>query len=300
MTAVNTLRQALPNLRVATATLLACAATVYFHPLSTGSFGLVSEGFQKAVPAGIGNRTGKPVVPEHPADVQAFHCDCPVATDQLERSLVPVVVPATHYPGVQSLEATDRLSAVSSTLTLAADRPAQPSKFRNFLLEESGIRFVVPVRGREKILKTNIYADRRETVWCDLDIAEVTGQHDEPLARFPFESRSLDRSLDGSVSLAANRSHMLHPEPVVGQPDAVAVGGEFNRIVPVGRTESGIAGLLSCLDATEEVRECLIEAAHRPLSAAEIGFGEPFVGRPLRLEPCGLLAVSDALFVLFP
>jgi hypothetical protein len=297
---VDTLRQALPNLRVATAALLACAAAINLYPQPTSSFSLVSEGFQKASPAGIGNRAGKPVVPEHPTNVQAFHRDYPVATNQFESSFVPVIVSATCYSGVQSLKTNDSLFPVSSALLFAAYRSAQPTKFWRLLFEKPWIWFMFTVRCGEKILNADIYPDRRQVVRLNCSISEVTGKHDEPLVRFPFEGRRLYRTFNRAVNLAADCADILHAKPLVQQSDAVAVRGELDRVESILRLEPGMSRFLPGLNATEKVGERLIEASHCALGAAEVRLGKPLVNAALRLEPRGLLAISNGLLVLFP
>ena len=68
----------------ASTTDLARASRINFKHLDASAFSLTFQGLQEAAPGGIGDRTGQMRVPNHPADVQALHSNCPVATAKIQ------------------------------------------------------------------------------------------------------------------------------------------------------------------------------------------------------------------------
>src|SRR5262249_46395083 len=91
-TVVTADREPLADLGPARAALLARAPRVHFHEGDPGTFSLGSQRQQEAGPPGIADRSGQPVVPEHPPDVQALDRDQPVSTDQLQGDLVVMLL----------------------------------------------------------------------------------------------------------------------------------------------------------------------------------------------------------------
>lgn len=85
--------QRLPNYVAAAGALLTCVLCVDFNHLSAGTFSLTAQDFDKLAPASINNASRQPVIPNHPADVQAFHSDERASINQSFRHLLVHILP---------------------------------------------------------------------------------------------------------------------------------------------------------------------------------------------------------------
>lgn len=153
-------REVFAYLSVAAAAFLACSPGVNFHEHDASLFSFASERCQKNGPTSIGNRTSQPVVLEHPDDVQAFHSDEPVSTDQTISDLMMMFPSQVPYPSMHLLEASNCLLAILPACFLPADRSAEPAKFGEYDLQVSGVRLVVAFGIGKEGLQAYIDANR--------------------------------------------------------------------------------------------------------------------------------------------
>src|SRR5262249_47823967 len=96
----------------AAAALLARPPRIHFHVGDPRTLSLGSQRKKEARPAGIADRSGQPVVLEHPPDVQALDRDEPVATDQLQGDLVVMLLAEPSHPDMDLGDLPPRLAAV--------------------------------------------------------------------------------------------------------------------------------------------------------------------------------------------
>jgi hypothetical protein len=254
----------------ATAALLACTPRIHSHHRDTGTFGLVSQDRQEAAPCGVRDCPAEPVVPDHSANVQAFHRDQAVATDQVQRSFVVMLSPLIGDVGMKNTNDLDGLASIRAALLLAADGALSTTQSRKFLFEEARVLDNLTVGSGKEVFESHVNADGRQDTRLNVHVAEVTGQNDEPLVTLTLERGRLDDALDRPVDLAANHADVLHSETVIVQADAVAVGWELDAVEVVACLEARVARPLPSLHATEERDERLVETAHRGLSRREV------------------------------
>ena len=287
-------REALADRLSATRTLLRSAPRIHFHHCDTGAFGLVSQDHEEAAPGGIHDCPAEPVVPDHPSDVQAFHRDQAVATDQVQSGLVMMIAPLVGDVGMKNADNLDGLAMIRSALLLSTDGTLCTTQGREFLFEKARILDNLTVRGGQEVFKTHVDANGGQDARFYLYVTDVAGQNNEPLAAFALKRGRLDNAFNGAVDLTANHSYVLNAKPVVVESDSVSVGRELDAVESVPRLETRVAWNLSRLRAAEESDERFVESAHRCLSRREVEPREVGVVAAKVFELGRLVDVSNA------
>ena len=108
-----------PTLR----TSLRSSTRIHFDNLDTSTLGLVFEDLKELAPASVQHGTGKPAVPGHPFDVQAFHRDHPVPVNQLLGDLVVLIASVISNCSVRSCHGFSSFRPRCTALAFAAKRP---------------------------------------------------------------------------------------------------------------------------------------------------------------------------------
>lgn len=288
----------LVNVRAACRTLLASTPRIHSRHRDTGSFSLVSQDRQEATPCGVRDCPAEPVVPDHSANVQAFHRDQTVATDQVQRSFVMMFTPLVGDVSMKNTDGLDGLASIRSALPLATHGTLSAPQRREFLFEEARVLDDFSVRGGEEVFESNVDAHGGQRTRFGVDFSDVAGQDDEPLVALALNRGRLDAALNGPVDLTPDHPDVLHAESVSIQSDPVAVGRKFDTVEAILGFEARIAWLLSGLHATKKCDKRLVESAHRGLSGGEVETGEVGVIRAQVLELGRLVAVLHRMTVL--
>jgi len=299
---VNANVQVLGHVLTAGGTLLARVVRGHLSNLTTGPFSLVGQRRDEGRPAYVANRLGKPGVPEHPLDVQAFHSDLAVARNQFVRNFVPVFVPQISYAGVQLANLATSLSSAAAALFLTGKTALSPAQFGQRIFEESRVSDFFALGRDHKMRQPNVEPNSGKDIANLLRFGRFAGQHNKPFIAFTLQRKGFDLSLHFPVQAEANRADMLNPEPITFQSYAVAVAREQDRVESVNTFKSRVTRLLPGFDSAKEARKSFVEPAERSLSAAEIEPLEISVLSSLVLKPAGLVFVAarDLPFVVEP
>jgi len=203
-------------------------------------------------------------------DVQAFHRDEPVATDQFQCGLEVMFAPLVGDVSMQNTDDLDSLASIFSALFLTADRVLCATQSGKLLLEKAWIIDHFSVRGGQEVFEAHVDADSWKGAGLDRNSTEVTGQDDEPLIPFQFQGSSLHDAFDLTVDLAPDDAHVLYAKAVPVQPDTISVGRELDAIEAATCFEAWVAGGLSNFDTAEECNVRLVEVAHRGLRRGKV------------------------------
>ena len=294
----------LPNGEVLSVLFAARAASlrssprIHSHHRDTGSFSLVSQDRQEAAPCGVRDCPAEPVVPDHSANVQAFHRDQAVATDQIQSSLVMMFTPLVGDVGMKNTNDLCGFPSIRAALLLATDGALGSTQRGKFLLEKTRVLNDLAVRSGQEVFESHVNADGRQDTRLNVHVAEVAGQNDEPLVSLALERCRLDDALNRPVDLAANHADMLHAKSVVVQTDAVSVGRERDAVEAVLGFESRVARCLTSLHSAEERDERFVETTHRGLCRGEVEAREVGVVVAQVLELGGLIDIPHCVLVL--
>jgi hypothetical protein len=276
--------EALAYLLFAAIAPLACATGINFHDLNTGAFSLLFEDAQESGPTGILDRTGKPAVPEHPFDVQAFRSDKSVATDQVQRNLMAMMVPQVANAAVQFSETFDRLASVLAAFLFPGHGAAKTTKFGECFFVKPWIRLLFTFAGGQKVFQANVDPNGRIGTRLDGDFTEVTRQDDIPLVGFTLNPDSLDFAFVRPVDIDLDGSDELQAEAVPEEFRTVPVY-ELNTIELVFAFEPRVSCRFTFLDTIKECGKRKVKAAHRKHSASGVNLGKERIGFSEVLEP---------------
>ena len=159
--AVDTFLEKFLDDRATPGTLLACPARIYLKQSHPGSFSLGFEYRDELAPASVTDRSGQPIVPEHPQDVQALNRDQAEATHQKIGNLVRMFPTQVGDPRVLLSKLPRCLLAIARSKLLPAHGAPCPSQHWQLGLEKSRVGYVFCVTGRKEVLKP--YASYAET-----------------------------------------------------------------------------------------------------------------------------------------
>jgi hypothetical protein len=106
----------------------------YLDYLTTSSFSLVRQYCDEARPGYVGNRSGKPAVPDHPSDIQAFHSELAVARNQIIRNFMSVLLAKVCHARVQPTKSVFGFPTILSTLLFARNASAEHGATREVRL----------------------------------------------------------------------------------------------------------------------------------------------------------------------
>lgn len=294
------LTKTLAYLSFAAAALLTCVSGIDSHDADTGAFSLVFQRVQEATPSGILNRTGQTVVLDHPFDVQVFHSDKPIATNQAQCGLVTMLMSQVCNASVSSAQLFDGLSSVLSAPPLSTDGPLLPSQLGKFISEKARIWHVFAIGCGQEVLQPNVYADRWVLAWLNLDFAKVTRKDSKPAVGFALDRDRLDLALDLPVHLDFHGSDCLNTQLAVNQLNAVSVGRELHRLELALVFEPRITWLFAGLDAAKESLEGFVEPSEGCLTATEVQLGKLDALLTEAFEKSGLVSIEDVFSVAFP
>ena len=126
--------EVLSDLFAARAASLRSSPRIHSHHRDTGSFSLVSQDRQEAAPSGILDCPAEPVVPDHSANVQAFHRDQTVATDQVQSSFMMMLTPLVGDVGMKNTNDLGGLAPIRAALLLATDGALGSTQRGKFIL----------------------------------------------------------------------------------------------------------------------------------------------------------------------
>ena len=294
------LAQLLVYLASASAAFLTCVPGVDPHNPDTGAFSLVLQLAQEAAPRDILNRTGQPVVLDHPLDVQVLHSDQPVTTRQVQRHLEMMLAPQIRNASMRLGQLLHRLAPVLSPQLLPADRTLLAPQLGQCVLEKPRILEVLAIGRGQEVLQAHVYADGRIRAGLDNNSAQVAGKDGVPAIRLALDPDGLDLALDLAMYLDLDEADRMDAQLAVHQLDAIAVGGKLDRSELGRRLEARIPGLLTAFDAKKERLERFVQPPERGLATAGVEFGERGVGGPQLGELGRLVAVVDVLAVPFP
>ena len=257
---VNTNGQGLRHVLTARRAELTRVVRGHLNYFTTSLRNFVSEYFDEARPCDVGNRSGKSVVLDHPLDVQAFDSNLAVAGNQIIGNFVLVLAPKIGHASMNSGDTAFRFLPVASAFLLPGDRTLRTSKLRQFSLEKARVRDLFSVRERGEVSQPDVESDRRKDVPNWSGFTNITSHYQKPLIRFSLQGKRLDLSLHFTVKTDADRSDMLHAEPVAFEPNAVSVTRKEYRVESVGAFESRVTGFLAGFDAAKEIGERFIQA----------------------------------------
>ena len=304
-------RKLLSDLGPAAAAKLARPPRIDFHERGIGFLALLPRRPQKQPPSRVGDRTGQPAVPEHVPDSQALHGYRPESTDQASGSLVNEVPPLLPDPPVDSGQGLPGLvpsialpplhPVVLVPLRPAPQGPVGPAESRERFLEEPGIGDLLPaVEGREG-LQPHVDPDGGVLAPGGGGVAQVAGGDQEPLVPLPLQGERLDLALDVAIGMNLDPADPADPYPLgLGiELDPVAGRRELDHVKFLGSLGSGMTpfGALP-LASLEEGLEGSVQPPQGCLGRAEVQGREPVVVPTLRLEPTGLLRITDGTFVV--
>jgi len=278
---------------------LACASRINFHHCDTGAFSLVSQDRQETAPGSIRDCSTEPAVPEHPCDVQVFHCDQSMATDQIQCGFMMVISTFVCDFSIKGANDFDRLAPIRPAFLLTADSSLSPTQGREFFLEIARIFNDITIRGGEEVLDPDINTHGREFVGFNGYIAEITGEDDIPSVVLALERCGLNSALYGTMDFAANFANVLNAKSVIPESDAVAISGELNTVEPVPVLKAWITRFPSRFDTAVESLKCPAELPHGGLCRGEVEALVVGIGFSLVLEPGRLLVIVYADTVIF-
>lgn len=294
------LLQLLAYFASAAAALLTGVSGADFHNLNTGSFSLVFQDAQETAPGGVLNRTGQLVVLDHPTDVQVFHCDKPVATNQVQRHLMMTIPAHVRDASVRLSNLLYGLPSVLPVESFPTHGPLLTPKLREFFLLDARVFDVITIGRGEKMLQSDIHADRPVLAGRDGHVSQIAGKDRIPLVGLALDSDGVDLSFDLAVHLHLDQPDSLDAQLAVNQLDTIPVGRELNRRELVVGLKPRVARLLACLDATKEVLVRTVETPERSLATAEVQLFEQATGGSQALERGGLNAVGNTFVIAFP
>jgi len=299
---VNTYAQVLGDERTAAGALLASVVREHSLYFTTGSFNLVREYYDEARPGHVANRLGKPVVPDHPSDVQAFHSDLAVAGNQIIRNFVPVLVAQISDTCVQPGDSSALLGPIVTAKFLAGKRSLRSSQHREFSFKKPGVLNFEAIGRGKKMRQSDIKSGRRKDVANFGWLRDFTRYDYKPFTCFTLQTQRLDFAFDLAVQTDPDNACMLDAQPISFEPDTVAVTGKKDRVKSVSGFETRISWFLTEFYTPEEISEGLIQTTQGSLGTTEIDFCEPLIANTLFFEPTGLVLVRarDLPFVIEP
>ena len=130
-------REVLADLGITPTAPLARPSRIHSHHRRTGTCSLVRQDLDKAGPASVRDCSAHPVAPQHPLDVQAFHRDQPVATDQIQGGFEVMLAPQIGDAGMYHTDRLAGLAAIRAALLLATHRTLCAAQGEEFLFQES-------------------------------------------------------------------------------------------------------------------------------------------------------------------
>lgn len=278
---------------------MTCVFRVYTYHSDTSTFSLVSQDALERCPSNVRDRTGESTVLDHTFDVQAFHSNHPVSTDQFIRSFEVKLSANILYFSVKLLNFLNSLAPITSKLLFSRKATLSPSQFRKLSLEESWISDMLTITSDKERVKPNINTNRRINRGSNNNISQVTRDNQIPLSSFSLQGKSFDRALDWTMQTDSDYSNVLNSQSISSQANSITVRGKLNRIKEVPSFESWVSRFGPCLDTTKESLEGFVQSSHSSLSRREVNSSKIVVSSPFSLEPNRLLSVFDRLLFQF-
>jgi len=289
---VNAHVQVLRHVRTAGGTLLARVVRGHLFNLATGPFSLVGQYCDEGRPSYIAYRSGKPGVPDHPLDVQAFHSDLAVARNQIIRDFVAVFVPQIGYAGVQPSNPAFGLLPVPSAFLLARKAALSTAQFGQRVLQKMRVFNFFALGCCGEVRQPYVDANRRKDVADLRRFWHFACHSHKPFVAFALQGNRFDSSLYFPVQAHANRADILNAQAIAGELDSIAVLWKKNRVKPVSAFESRVTWRLTGFNSSKEVGKRLVKATQRSLSAGEIEPGKPNILFSFFFKPSGLVFVA--------
>ena len=132
------------------------------------------------------------------------------------------------------------LAAVLAAFLLAGQPPLLPAEFGQGVLQDTG--GWAPARRSDVVrneLRPTSIPTADSVFGLIVDVAQIAGEDDVPLAGLSLEGDGLDLALDRAMQFDPDHPDVLDPEPFAVQADAVTVGGELDRVEVIPALESG-------------------------------------------------------------
>ena len=265
-----------------------------FYVLNTGPLCLVFQYGQELAPASIRHRTrAELVVLDIPLMCKLSTGDPAVAASEFGREHGKFIAAGVSNFGVKRGHLLTLLLAVRPAGFLSRKTALFNSQpFKNFLERLQGRLMIAGVIGH-KGFQTKIESNDWLVAGYSLNIRQLTGGDDIPLATLTLERDGLDLTLDFPVQVDANQF-------VTNYSGAIANTRVGETVEAITAFEPWIAWLLARLDPAKERLKSFVQLAQRSLGTAEVETGKEGVDRPLSLEPGGLISVLDRLLFAFP
>ena len=282
------------------AAFLARAFRIDFYYLNRSVFSFRFKNRDKLVPPSITDRSGKPVVPDHSSNVQAFNRNHTVAIQQKICRFVSMLSAQVRYVSMPFAKPFNCLSAISSALLLSANRPAATPQSGEIGTKKFRIGDVPSVRRGQEVFKSDINTDGR------IDIAKLrrsrqcSGSDHKPFIGFTLERKRLDFALNRPVQFNSDDADVLHAQPVISQSGPVAVTREGERIEPVSRFKPWVTRLFTSFNPAKESLKGAVKTAESCLGAGKVNPLKPRIFGPLCFVPSRLLTVVNIDLKLFP
>ncbi len=272
---------------------------INFYDFNTGASSLVFKDADELVPTSIGNRSGKPVVPHHPLDVEALHSDLAIATDQNVCGLVRVVASLIRNACVNALQLSHGLPPVFTPDLLAAHGTTGDPQCGNARLQESGVWNLKTIRSSKKVCESNVNSR------CGIAVGQrrnrrLFGCNSEvPLSGFEFQCQCFNGAHDFTVQTNPDNPHVLHPEPIASQSDAVAMVRKRDGVELIASLEARITRCAALFHSAKEVLKRLVKSSHRGFGTLTVEALQPWVGFACHGEYQGLLEESNRFLMDF-
>ena len=278
---------------------LTCSAWVHFYHFAASTFGLTAKDQLKAVPPSIRNRPGKPAVPEHPSNVQAFSSDPAIATNQTQSNFVVMIPSQVRDSSVKFRNFPPRLLAVAAALLLATEAPLKPPQFRQFHFFVTRILNCVTFTGGEKRCQADINSNTRSRSFGSRRISEVAGKYCVPFSALIFNRNRFYFALNRPVQVDSNFPDVLKLQFVANNSASIEVCAEGEAV----ELSTGFEPRESCPSRPrpyppEESGVCQIEPFDCGFSRVNIQSQVIRVLFPGNGEPLRLINIADRLRLL--
>lgn len=275
-----------------------CASGVHRDRCTASFFRFAGQDTQELAPGSITDALSQTVIMHHASDVQVFKGDEIVPLDKFSSCLVSEVRPLPSdlqvgfgYQGTSFASPRRPLDLSREALLPRGQQVLPlPEVFRVF---DRGST----IRENGEGLQTDINTDR--VAWLALlwGIAQIAREDGIPLITQSLQRNSLDLPFNWPVQLDLHSAHILHIQ-AIREPDAIAIGGEGDRIKAISSSEARVPWLLTGLATPEESLEGLVQASQDVLSGRVVQTSAPGVLLPDSLQLIGLVIVVDRNAVL--
>jgi hypothetical protein len=157
----------------------------------------VFEDCKKLALTRVFNCTGKPAVPQHPLDIEAFHSNYAVAIYQFDGDLVMLITAGIGNTGIKVPYPYALFFPEVAPLPLTAKAALLYTQFSQHCLKRLNCGFPLTASGRQKRFKAHIYSRCRLTGSIrNSNIWQLAGGDNIPFITFALERDCFDLTFD--------------------------------------------------------------------------------------------------------